>query len=205
MKEHLMDGGTRRKMKSANNISYNIFTTTGLANYSSSTTAPYHSNNSFIIPSSLDDSLNNDGRYNCINIANWFLEKEPMTLDKLQMLCYYAYAWGWAKNHYKIAKTTFFASNDGPMSKDILDFFEPQKNNLIHPMPDYLTDFDNLTLELLESVWETYGMLTGNALCALSENEAPWKSAHISDPTSNNEISLDLISQYYNTIASKNG
>ena len=73
-------------METVRNISYNTFTTTGLANYASSTTAPYSGYDPFIYPLSIDDQAPFEGKYNCINIANWFLEKESMTLEKLQVI-----------------------------------------------------------------------------------------------------------------------
>ena len=184
-----------------NNVSYNTYTTSGLANYSSTTTIPYYGNIQYIHPIAVDSGDSVQGKYNCINIANWFLEKEPMSLDKLQKLCYYAFAWCWAKNHFQIAKTIFWAMSDGPISKDISAFFKEKQYDLLEPMPDYLTCFDNVSLELLESVWETYGEYTGNALCALSETEAPWKAAFLADPSGNRAISVDIMIEYYNSIA----
>ena len=194
-----------KKVETVRNISYNTFTTTGLANYASSTTAPYRGYDPFIYPLSIDDQAPFEGKYNCINIANWFLEKESMSLEKLQKMCYYAYAWCWAKNHFQIIKTTFFAMANGPTSRDIADFFDAKKNELLHPMPDFLTNFDNVSTELLESVWETYGEYTENALNALSETEAPWQVTYAADPSGNGKININLIIEYYNSIAIKNG
>lgn len=194
-----------KQVETVRNISYNTFTTTGLANYASSTTAPYFGYDPFIYPINIENQVPLEGKYNCINIANWFLEKEPMTLEKLQRLCYYAYAWCWTKNHFQIIKTTFFATVNGPASKDIANFFEEKKNDLLHPLPDFLTNFDNISTELLESVWETYGEYTENALNALSETEAPWQVAYAADPSGNEEINVSLIIEYYNSIAIKNG
>lgn len=206
MKDHLRDGNMKKlQTETFDNISYNTFSTSGFANYASSTTSPYYGYNPFIQPLDLEDSGVEIGKYNCINVANWFLEKEPMSLGKLQKLSYYSFAWCWALKHYQISKTAFFASATGPISKDIDEFFRDHRNELLHAMPDFLTNFDNETLELLESVWETYGSYTENALIALTETESPWQAAYNADPSGDREISISIMIEFYNSIATNNG
>ncbi len=111
------------------------------------------------------------------DLANWFLSKEPMTHQKLQKLCYYAVAWGYTLlNRPIVTDCDFEAWIHGPVSgtlhtkshdygcRDI-----EQVQNPPHFPPD--------TEKLLNSVWDTYGQESGNALEALSQTEKPWKEA----------------------------
>lgn len=50
--------------------------------------------------------------YSILDIANWFLSKEPMTHKKLQKLCYYAQAWGLALYNIRIMDTKFKAARN---------------------------------------------------------------------------------------------
>jgi uncharacterized phage-associated protein len=58
-------------------------------------------------------------------------------------------------------------------------------------------------LELLESVWQTYGDYTGNALEALSHKEKPWieaRNGYAPDERCNICISLKSMKDFFKTI-----
>lgn len=111
------------------------------------------------------------------DLANWFLAKESMTHKKLQKLCYYAVAWGYALMDKKIVNNDEFqAWVHGPVSEKLYQKYKRYGWNNIEQVknaPDFPSDIE----ELLESVWDTYGDKDGNELEALSHSEKPWKEA----------------------------
>ncbi len=111
------------------------------------------------------------------DVANWFLAKESMTHKKLQKMCYYAVAWGYALTNDKIVKDDEFqAWVHGPVSKTLYTKYKDNGWNLLPKFEGELTVPDNVN-ELLESVWVTYGDKDGNELEALSHIEQPWMKA----------------------------
>lgn len=137
------------------------------------------------------------------DIANWFLEKEPMTHKKLQKLCYYAVAWGWALMGRPIAEDARFeAWVHGPVSPVLFRKYRDSGWNSIAPK-DSAPHFDPGLSELLESVWVTYGDKDGTELEALSHSERPWQEARIGlerDERGNKEISPDIMKSFYKGI-----
>lgn len=114
---------------------------------------------------------------NITDIAKWFLHKESMTQKKLQKLCYYAVAWGWALMGREIASNARFeAWIHGPVSPILYTEYKSYGWNLI-PKVEEVADFENDVDELLGSVWDTYGDKDGNELEAISHTEKPWVEA----------------------------
>ena len=117
-------------------------------------------------------------KYDIFDIANWFLTKENMAHKKLQKICYYAVAWGYALLKRPIcANDEFQAWEHGPVSLLLYDKYKGNAWVELQPDCDYATLFDNVTEDLLESIWLTYGEQTGNALEALTHSELPWIKA----------------------------
>lgn len=114
---------------------------------------------------------------NITDIAEWFLHKEAMTQKKLQKLCYYAIAWGWALMGREIATDAEFqAWIHGPVSPVLYAEYKNHGWNNIpqaQGAPSFLSDVK----ELLGSVWDTYGDKDGNELEAISHREKPWIEA----------------------------
>jgi uncharacterized phage-associated protein len=146
-------------------------------------------------------------QYSIFDIANWFLSKEPMNHKKLQKLCYYAVAWGYALLDRSIVKedeACFEAWVHGPVSPIL---YQKYKGNpywiILEPDQDYINEFDYEIEDHLESTWLTYKDDTGNSLEALSHIELPWKNARKGlDPfiNSNNMISIEDMKEYYRSI-----
>lgn len=110
------------------------------------------------------------------DVANWFLAKSSMTHKKLQKLCYYAQAWSYALYSRPLFDDVFEAWVHGPVCRSLYNHYRERSFEVIHPTvpaPEFSTEDD----ELLESVWETYGELTANALEALTHSELPWQIA----------------------------
>ena len=139
------------------------------------------------------------------DIANWFLAKESMTHKKLQKVCYYAVAWGWALMDKDIATNSEFqAWVHGPVSPTLYSTYKGIGWNLIPQSTDTIELSQDLT-DLLESVWLTYGDKSGNELEALSHAEKPWIEARnglAASERSEEPINTNTMKAFYNSIKS---
>jgi len=118
--------------------------------------------------------------YSIFEIANWFLEKEPMTHKKLQKLCYYAQAWSYALRNTPIMDSDFQAWIHGPVSPILFQKYKGTAFEELMPDKNYINpNLTNEELEFLNNVWETYGDSTGNSLEVLTHKELPWIKARI--------------------------
>lgn len=137
--------------------------------------------------------------YTIFEISNWFLTKERLTPKKLQKLCYYAQAWNLALNKKKIIDCDFEAWVHGPVCNELYQEYKKYGWTPITKRVD--TNITNpKDLELLESVWLTYGGYDGQQLESLTHQEDPWKNARRGlEPleSSNNKISERDMEDYY--------
>lgn len=117
------------------------------------------------------------GKYSIFDVANWFLSKGAMTQKKLQKLCYYAQAWGYALKGYRLENTDYQAWVHGPVSPALWERFKSFGYDTIQIKGSSKQPFDKEDIKLLEDVWDTYGHNTGNALEALAHRELPWIEA----------------------------
>lgn len=142
--------------------------------------------------------------YSVYDVADWFLSKESMTPKKLQKLCYYAEAWSQALyEEGLIHDSEFEAWVHGPVSPELYREYKDHKWNEISKTDDNSHMMDNKALDLLESVWVTYGRNTANELEALTHTEAPWINARRGlgeSESSNNKISPEDMKNYYSSI-----
>lgn len=148
------------------------------------------------------------------DLASWFLAKQSMSQKKLQKLCYYGVAWGYALLDRPIVKNPEFeAWVHGPVSKTLWntysiygwDNISSKTTRWQELNKDKLTDkeFPQEVIDVLKSVWVTYGDKSGLELEALSHKEAPWVNARkgISEfARSNEEIVPDDMKTYYQSI-----
>ena len=111
----------------------------------------------------------------------------------MSILCFYAQAWNYVKRNFKLMMSDFYAGNEYPLSKSLELFFNDKK---IKFSKNIILLFDADTLELLESVWETYGDLSTNALITLVEQEPPYKKTLKKDI-----ISREKMIEFYSSIA----
>lgn len=136
------------------------------------------------------------------DVANWFLNKEPMTHKKLQKLCYYAQAWSLALKDKPIMDSDFEAWVHGPVSRTLYNHYAG--SGMMDLVPDApAKNFTSSEQEILESVWETYGEYTGNALEVLTHSEPPWKNARMMcnpGERCTNIISRKDMKDYYRSI-----
>lgn len=146
----------------------------------------------------------NEGVFDVRDIANWFLNKEPMSHKKLQKLCYYAQAWFYTLSDEKLINDDFKAWVHGPVSPILYQHYKGSGWSKLHLSDDAkLPQLTTEQEELLESVWLTYGDMTANALEVLTHDETPWKEARrglSSFERGNKDISLSAMKSYYSSI-----
>lgn len=107
-------------------------------------------------------------QYSIYEIASFFLDKEAIPLEKLQILCYYAEAWSQALLKKGLVNDTIFEA----WAK------RPVSPELYENHPSHLkTNFEEKDKTLLERVWVTYGSLSTNELAAIVRQETPWIKA----------------------------
>lgn len=143
-------------------------------------------------------------KHSIYEIANYFLTKDSMTAGKLYRLTYYAEAWCNALYGHSLINDEFEAWAQRPVAPRLFDKYE---NHSWEPIPKIEdTKFPHTqALDLLESVWLTYGDKTANELEVLSRSEFPWKIAREGIPEavpSHNKISKANMAKYYRSIYS---
>ncbi len=143
-------------------------------------------------------------RTSVFDVASFFLSKESMSPKKLQKLTYYAEAWHQALlNEPLIHDESFQAWVHGPVAPSLYRRYKPFGWSPIPKVEKITAKFNEKTLELLESVWETYGDQDGNSLEALTHSEAPWRNARAGlEPNDNSNvvISTEDMKSYYRSI-----
>ncbi|MCR5661282.1 MAG: DUF4065 domain-containing protein [bacterium] len=111
------------------------------------------------------------------DVANWFLAKESMTHKKLQKLCYYAQAW-----HCALLDEPLFADEvqawvHGPVIPALYKLYSDFGWKQIPQYTGELPKFNEKTLEILETVVNTYMKFTGDVLERITHAEKPWQEA----------------------------
>ena len=110
------------------------------------------------------------------DVANWFLSKEPMSPKKVQKLSYYFKAWGLALyGDDFIPDYQFQAWIHGPVCPELYKRYKEYGWRNIPQYTGILYDFNNDEMEVLESVWFTYGNMTANALEVQTHLDDPWR------------------------------
>ena len=103
-----------------------------------------------------------------------------MTPKKLQKLCYYYKAWGLALyDEDLLPGVEFEAWVHGPVNPALYAKYRDFFWNEIPMVQDNSGVFTEQELELLSSIWLTYGGMTANALEAQTHVEIPWRQARL--------------------------
>lgn len=189
-----------------NNIKSLIFNKSSTSAIFSNATSSDSSNtdNDFILVEGLPNNATIDdvGKYSIFDVANWFLSKSSMTHKKLQKLCYYAQAWCYALNNYRLEDTDYQAWIHGPVSPALYERFKEYGYSNI-PLSKDEVEYKGKDLIILNDVWDTYGDKNGNELEALSHREKPWIEARIGfgpEERCNVVISPESMRNYYKSI-----
>lgn len=144
------------------------------------------------------------------DVADWFLLKENMSNKKIQKLCYYAEAWSLALLDQDIANhSAFEAWVHGPVNRVLYKCFqgfgwhELKITNPEEVIARIKPLFTTEQLEVLESVWDTYGEYSADQLEALTHTERPWLEQRTGlgkFESSNRLISSDTMKEFYRSI-----
>jgi uncharacterized phage-associated protein len=128
-----------------------------------------------------------------------------MSHKKLQKLCYYAVAWGYALLDKAISKDSYFeARTYGAVSPVLFQKYKRAAPWIeLDPDKNFIGNFDAATEDLLESVFATYGNETANSLENLTRSDSPWINARAKlapGEFSNVQISIEDMKDYYRSI-----
>lgn len=139
-----------------------------------------------------------------LDVSKWFLSKDSISPKKIQKLCYYFVAWGYALLDKQLVEDDDFeAWINGPVSKILYNKYRSYGWQDVPKELYYDQVFDEKSIDLLESVYLTYGDLSANELEALTHTETPWKKARqVLGPyeISDAEISKEDMKSYYRSI-----
>lgn len=142
--------------------------------------------------------------------ADWLLQNSPkqdVSVNKLQKLLYYAYAWGLVffnddanELQVKLFDATYLAGLRGPYDSAIDQQYHDYGISLL-PVPQVPVAIDNAAaLDLLQQVNDRYGHFNGNFLVRLARHETPWRHARdyqMSQSTLMRPLSDQVIFHYY--------
>ena len=138
------------------------------------------------------------------DVADWFLGKDSMSPKKLQKLVYYAYAWVLTLMNeneddldVKLFDSRIEAWIHGPL---IPELYHKYRGEIVIPKKSNVPDFEKDIKDILEQVWDVYGIYTGNQLESIAHNESPWIEARGNCSPVNvctNEITNRSIYRYY--------
>lgn len=146
-------------------------------------------------------------KHNILDVAEWFLQQQPMSHNKVQKMCYYAVAWSCALYGESIFDDSEFeAWKRGPVSQKIFDKFKENPFQELQPEGREI-ELDVREKKLLDSVMLTYSDNTETSLEALSETEYPWIHARMFLPdgdTSHRLIDQEDMKEYYLSIYTGN-
>ncbi len=187
-------------MSKMTSLDYNYHASSSIGDFTSSSTAE---ETPVIVSDTAFFFETSKAKYSVFEIANWFLSKESMTHKKLQKLCYYAQAWFYALKDFKLVDTEFEAWVHGPVSPILYERFKEFGYSTIKLCEVPAFAIEETDLELLESVWKTYGDHTGNALEALCHSELPWQEArqgYDENERCSIPINPDTMKRYYRSI-----
>lgn len=142
--------------------------------------------------------------YTVNDIADWFLGKDSMSPKKLQKLVYYAYAWVLTLMNeneddldVKLFDSRLEACIHGPLFPEL---YHKYKGESIIPQKSSVPRFDEDMEDIMEQVWDVYGIYTGNQLESITHKESPWIEARGNCPPAEactNEITDKSIYRYY--------
>lgn len=143
-------------------------------------------------------------QYSVYSIADWFLSKDSLTPKKIQKLSYYFEAWSNALYGTSLINDTQFeAWVHGPVSPELYNKYREYRWQDVPQSEVDQSLYEKDALELLESVWLTYGDKSANELEALTHSEEPWKKARIGlgeTEASHNVINAEDMKNYYASI-----
>lgn len=137
---------------------------------------------------------------NIFNIADYFLNKKPMTHKKLQRLCYFAQALHLGQYDKPLVQNQFQAWIHGPVSPDLYLKYKQWGWNLIDRKSKTITFENSETPEFLDAIYDKYKDHTDMELSNITKSHRPWKNARNNVPEDHycaNPISWNDMREYY--------
>jgi uncharacterized phage-associated protein len=115
---------------------------------------------------------------NVCDVAAFILrERGPMTVMKLQKLCYYAYGFHLAWEGRPLFPERFEAWANGPVSPDLYQLHRGRFNIAVGDIPGNPDVLDADEAESVRLVLGSYGDLSAHQLSLLTHQEQPWLAA----------------------------
>ncbi len=119
-----------------------------------------------------------------LEIANYFLNKEKLTLMKLQKLIYFAHGWYLAINNSNLIDEPIQAWEYGPAISSVYHEFKVYGNTEIDKLARHneyipqINEKDQAKKEFLDVIWDTYRGYGGVLLSNITHIEGtPWDIA----------------------------
>ena len=126
------------------------------------------------------------------DIASYFVSREAMDMQKLSCLVYLSYAWFYALNDKELFETEGFEASPIMPTEEVLfsKYHHFGKKKIKYMNGKSL----NTEIEaFLESVYETYGIASSEALCGYLRMSQPYLKAR----KNNQKISRKDMKQFY--------
>lgn len=128
-----------------------------------------------------------------MDVAAWFCQKEAMDYQKLEGMVYLAYAWFYTLNQQELFTTTgFTALPIMPSEPTLHKKFHHLGKKKIHYIPAIDLPFE--IKAFLQSVYETYHIVDGEALIAYLRTSSPYLNARQRE---NHQILREDMKAYY--------
>lgn len=127
-----------------------------------------------------------------IDVAEWFLCKQPMTHKKIQKIVYYAYAWYYTLTGQKLFSGEFEAWIHGPVNRQLYGHYAGNGWNAIQASSLPRSKPDSQQEEFLNTVYDVFGGFDADQLESMTHQELPWIEARGGIPA--NQSSCNIIS-----------
>ena len=138
------------------------------------------------------------------NVAQYVLEaKGPMTSMKLQKLVYYSQAWSTVWDDDVLFDEKIEAWDNGPVVRELWEL-NRGKFKVSSIEGGDASAIGEIQRETIDKVLEFYGDQNAQWLSDLTHMESPWVNAYNEGEGRNTEITPEVMSEYYSTIAPEN-
>lgn len=118
---------------------------------------------------------------NIFNVSTFFLDivdrdsGSTITPLKLQKILYYAQGYYLAMFDKPLFNEDFQAWAHGPVNPEIYEYYKKYGYGLIDsPEKDIVPEFEEVVVNFLYDIWNTFGIYDGKFLEELTHNEDPW-------------------------------
>jgi uncharacterized phage-associated protein len=135
-----------------------------------------------------------------VYIASQNLENNDMTNLKLQKLLYYSQGTFLAMYGQKLFEQAIIKWQYGPVVPAVYQQYKSLGNQIIESSEIDMQFIAPKQLEVLNDVYDYFGQFSAIKLMNLTHSESPWNAVEM-----NEEITEELLKDFFNTIVIKNG